>query len=57
MIYPEKTVAARDTGIISVGAGKAIETLIEFQEKLRIETFVTMDLRYARKKIATISIE
>jgi hypothetical protein len=57
MIYPEKSIAARDTGVISVGVGKVIETLIEFQQKLRIETFVTMELRYARKKIATIAIE
>jgi len=57
MIYPEKTIAARDTGIISVGVGKTIETLIEFQEKLRIETFVTMELRYARKKLASITVE
>ena len=57
MIYPEKRIPAKDTGIISVGAGKAIETLIEFQEKLRIETFVTMELRYARKKLASVAIE
>jgi hypothetical protein len=57
MIYPEKSIPARDTGIISVGAGKAIETLIEFREKLRIETFVTMELRYARRKLASIAIE
>jgi hypothetical protein len=31
--------------------------MIEFQEKLRVETFVTMELRYARKKLASISIE
>ena len=57
MIYPEKSIAARDTGIISVGAGKSIEVVVQFQEKLRIETFVNMELRYARRKLATISIE
>src|SRR5712691_10021671 len=52
IIYPgEKSIAAKDTGIIGVGAGKTMETLIEFQEKLRVETFVTMELRYARKKL------
>jgi len=57
MIYPEKSIAAKDTGIIGVGAGKTIETLVEFQEKLRIETFVTMEMRYARKKLASITVE
>src|SRR5438876_11250159 len=57
MIYPEKSIAARDNGIISVGVGKTVELVIEFQEKLRIETFVMMDLRYARKKLASISVE
>jgi hypothetical protein len=57
MAYPEKTIAARDTGIISVSAGKTIEQVIEFAEKLRIEVFIMMDLRYARKKLATISVE
>jgi hypothetical protein len=57
MIYPEKSIAARDAGIISVGVGKTVETLVEFREKLRIETFVTMELRYARKKLASITVE
>src|SRR5207248_8907093 len=50
MVYPEKTIAAKDTGIVAVAAGKTIEATIEFQERLRIETFLTMELRYARKK-------
>jgi len=37
--------------------GKTVETLVEFREKLRIETFVTMELRYARKKLASITVE
>jgi hypothetical protein len=57
MVFPEKSIAARDSGIISVGAGKTVETVVEFQEKLRIETFVTMELRYARKKLASITVE
>ena len=57
IIYPEKSIAARDAGIISVGAGKTIETVVQFQEKLRIETFVTMELRYARRKLASITVE
>ncbi len=57
MIYPEKSIAGKDAGIMTVGAGKTIEAVVEFREKLRIETFVTMELRYARKKIATIAVE
>jgi len=40
-----------------VGTGKVVEAVVEFREKLRIETFLTMELRYARKKIATITVE
>ena len=57
MIYPEKSIAAKDAGIMTVGAGKTIEAAVEFREKLRIETFLTMELRYARRKIATIAVE
>ena len=57
MVYPEKSIAAKDTGIVALGVGKSIEQVIEFQERLRIETFLMMDLRYARKKLATIVVE
>jgi hypothetical protein len=57
MIYPDKTIDAKDTGIIAVGVGKTIEAIIEFREKLHIETFLIMELRYARKKLATITVE
>jgi hypothetical protein len=57
MAYPEKTIAAKDTGILAVGQGKTIEQTIEFRERLRIEPFLMMDLRYARKKLATITVD
>jgi len=57
IVYPEKTVAAKDQGTIAVAAGKSVDHVVVFQEKLRIETFLMMDLRYARKKLGTISIE
>src|SRR5262245_2861431 len=57
MVYPDKSVPAKDTGIIAVGAGKTIEQAIEFQQRLQIEPFITMDLRYARRKIAAIAVE
>ena len=57
MVYPEKSIPAKDTGIIALGAGKTIEQVIEFRERLRIEAFLMMDLRYARRKLATITVE
>jgi hypothetical protein len=57
IIFPDKAVAAKDTGSISVAPRNTVETFIEFQEKLRIESFITMELRYARRKIAGIAIE
>ena len=57
IVYPEKSIAAKDTGIVGLGVGKSVEQVIEFQERLRIETFLMMDLRYARKKLATIVVE
>src|SRR5499427_1700865 len=56
MMYPEKIIAAKDTGIIAVAAGKTIEQTVEFREKLRIETFLMIELRYARKRLAIISV-
>jgi len=55
--YPDKIVAAKDTGIVALGAGKTLEAVITFQEKLHIEPFVLMDLRYAKKKLGTISVD
>src|SRR5881628_3293266 len=57
MVYPEKTIAAKDAGIVSLAAGKTIERVIEFEQRLRIEAFLMMDLRYARKKLATITVD
>lgn len=55
--YPERVVPAKDTGIIAIGPGKSIESVVTFQERIRIERFLMMDLRYARKKLATIAVE
>jgi hypothetical protein len=56
MVYPDKSIPARDTGIVAIGIGKSIDQTIEFREKLRIETFLTWELRYARKKLASIVV-
>lgn len=57
LVYPEGPLNAKDTGIIVVGAGKTIEPVIQFERKIRIETFIRMELQYARKKLATIAVE
>jgi hypothetical protein len=57
MVYPDKTIEARDTGIMVVRPGSPIEPVIQFREKLRIEAFLTMELRYARQKLASIVVE
>jgi hypothetical protein len=57
LVYPEGPLNARDTGIIVVAAGKTVEPIIEFERKIRIETFIRMELQYARKKLATIAVE
>jgi hypothetical protein len=57
MVYPEKTIGAKDTGIVAIAAGKSLDKIVEFQERLRIEAFLTMELRYARKKLASIVVE
>ena len=57
IVYPERTIGAKDTGIVSLAAGKTIEPIIEFRERLPIEPFLMMDLRYGRKKLATIVVE
>lgn len=57
MVYPDKTIEAKDTGIVVVTARSTIEQVIQFREKLRIETFLTMELRYGRAKLASIVVE
>lgn len=57
MAYPDKTINAKDAGIVIVGTGETKEVTISFQEKLRIEKAMTMRLQYARRKIADIAIE
>ena len=57
LVYPEGPLNAKDTGILVVGAGRTIEPIITFERKIRIETFIRMDLTYARKKLATIAVE
>ena len=57
IVYPEKSIGAKDNGIVALGAGKTAERIVEFKEKLRIEAFLMFDLRYARKKLATIVVE
>ena len=57
MVYPDKTIAVKDAGIIPMRVGSSVEQTVVFQERLRIEAFLMMDLRYARKKLATITVD
>jgi hypothetical protein len=57
MVYPDKTIDAKDSGVIVVRSRSTIETVIQFRERLRIESFLTMELRYARRKLASIVVE
>lgn len=57
VVYPEKTIGVKDTGIVGLGKGKSVEQVVMFQERLRIEPFLMWDLRYAKKKLATIVVE
>jgi hypothetical protein len=55
--YPDRIIAVKDTGIVALGAGKSIEQVVEFRERVRIEPFLMMELRYARRKLATIAVD
>jgi hypothetical protein len=55
--YPDKVIAVKDAGIVALSAGRSVEQVVTFQERLRIEPFLMMDLRYARRKLATITVE
>ena len=55
--YPERIIPAKDSGIVALEPGKSMEMVIEFQERVRIEPFLMMDLRYARKKLGTIAVD
>src|SRR5688572_28244158 len=46
LVYPEGPLNARDTGILVVAARATIEPVITFERKIRIETFIRMDLTY-----------
>jgi hypothetical protein len=57
MIYPDRTINARDAGPVAVRPKESVEVNVLFREKLRMETFMPFELRYATKKLAEISIE
>jgi hypothetical protein len=56
--YPDtKVVNARDTGIATVPAKQLVEVTVQFAEKIHMERMMSFELRYARKRLAEISIE
>jgi hypothetical protein len=57
MVYPDRTINAKDSGTMVVRKGQTVEPVVIFEPKLVIERFSEMELHYARKKLATIVIE
>jgi len=57
MVYPDRTNPAKDAGIVVVRARETVETTIQFEQRLVIERFTEMELRYARRRLATIVVE
>jgi hypothetical protein len=57
IVYPERTINARDAGPVVIPAKETKELMIQFREKLRMEKFMPFELRYAGKRLATISVE
>jgi hypothetical protein len=58
IFYPDsKLVNAKDTGAIVAPAKETVQTTILFSEKLRLERMMSFELRYARKRLAEISID
>jgi hypothetical protein len=56
--YPEgETINGKDTGSVTIAGDKPVEVTVEFQDRIRVEMLVAFDLLYARRKLATISIE
>ena len=58
IVYPDtKVVTAKDSGIVVVPRKETIPATIQFSEKLRMERMMSFEFRYARRKLAEISIE
>ena len=58
VLYPDtKVVNGKDTGIVAVRDEETVSATIQFSERLRLERMMTFELRYARRKLADISIE
>ena len=58
IVYPDtKTIGAKDAGIVVVPRKETVQATIQFAEKVRMERLMSFEFRYARKKLADISIE
>src|SRR2546428_6006290 len=58
IVYPDtKIIMGKDSGIIVVPRKETVQATIQFAEKLRMERMMSFEFRYARKKLADISIE
>jgi hypothetical protein len=58
IVYPDtKVISARDSGVSTIPSKQSAEVTIQFAEKLHMERMMSFELRYARKRLAEISIE
>lgn len=58
IVYPDRTVDVRpETGVIAVRPGRTVEQTIRMEGRITIQLFDVMELRYAGKKLAEISVE
>jgi hypothetical protein len=56
--YPDRTVKVRpNTGIVTVGARRTVQQTLPMEERLTIQLFDRMELRYAGKKLADITVD
>ena len=58
IVYPDtKVVNGRDNGVSTIPSKQSVEVTVQFAEKLHMERMMSFELRYARKRLAEISIE
>src|SRR5438093_13134574 len=48
MIYPERSIAAKDAGIVTVGTGKVVEAVVESFDAKLLENFINSVIDFAR---------
>lgn len=58
IVYPDRTVNVRaNSGIVAVAPRRTVEQTIQMEGRITIQLFDLIQLRYAGKKLADISVE